>query len=140
MSSTRYKKHAGGAYTLQYHFVWCPKYRRKVLHGAILERQQRIGEDVALGVDQGDAGAQLSPQVINERIEVHASSVSGSGLGKHGNQACLARHACLQGYGEGAQSQQEEQGIGRSDLPVPLAHCKGHGLLQKLVADAANGA
>ena len=42
MSSTRYKQHAGGVYTLHYHFVWCPKYRRKVLHGAIAERLKEL--------------------------------------------------------------------------------------------------
>jgi|SRR5688572_20519225 putative transposase len=38
MGSTRYKKHVGSVYTLHYHFVWCSKYRRKVLHGAIADR------------------------------------------------------------------------------------------------------
>jgi len=38
----RYKQHAGGVYTLYYHFVWCPKYRRKVLHGAIADRLKEL--------------------------------------------------------------------------------------------------
>ena len=42
MGSTRYKQHAGGVYTLQYHFVWCPKYRRKVLTGAVAERLKAL--------------------------------------------------------------------------------------------------
>lgn len=52
MGSTRYKKHAGGIYTLHYHFVWCPKYRRKVLHGAIAERLKELLREKAdeLGV------------------------------------------------------------------------------------------
>ena len=28
---TRYYRNAGAVYSLQYHIVWCPKYRRKVL-------------------------------------------------------------------------------------------------------------
>jgi putative transposase len=50
MSSTRYKQHAGGVYTLHYHFVWCPKYRRKVLHGAIAERLKELLHEKAGGL------------------------------------------------------------------------------------------
>ena len=42
MSATRYQKHAGSIYTLNYHFVWCSKYRRKVLQGAIAERLREL--------------------------------------------------------------------------------------------------
>ena len=42
MGSTRYRKHAGGVSTLHYHFVWCPKYRRKVLTGAIATRLEQL--------------------------------------------------------------------------------------------------
>lgn len=31
MSDTRYRCNAGSVFALKYHFVWCPKYRRKVL-------------------------------------------------------------------------------------------------------------
>ena len=34
-------------YTLNYHFVWSPKYRRKVLTGKIAERLREIIEDIA---------------------------------------------------------------------------------------------
>lgn len=40
--STRYKKHAGGVFDVKYHFVWCPKYRRKVLTGKIAERLREV--------------------------------------------------------------------------------------------------
>jgi putative transposase len=42
MGSTRYRKHAGGVFTLHYHFVWCPKYRRKVLQGPIATRLEEL--------------------------------------------------------------------------------------------------
>jgi putative transposase len=53
MGSTRYRKHAGAVSSLHYHFVWCPKYRRKVLTGAIAERlNELLAEKAAeLGVD-----------------------------------------------------------------------------------------
>ena len=52
MSSTRYTQHAGGVYTLHYHFVWCPKYRRKVLQGSIADRLKELLHEKAevLGV------------------------------------------------------------------------------------------
>jgi len=31
----RYRKNAGSVYSLQYHLVWCPKYRRPVLTGDV---------------------------------------------------------------------------------------------------------
>lgn len=35
MEKPRYKIAPGGAYSLFYHFVWCPKYRRPVLTGEV---------------------------------------------------------------------------------------------------------
>lgn len=37
MSTPRYRKSAGCVYSLQYHLVWCPKYRKKVLVGQIAD-------------------------------------------------------------------------------------------------------
>ena len=37
MTDTRYRRNAGSVYSLKYHLVWCPKYRRKVLVGEIAE-------------------------------------------------------------------------------------------------------
>lgn len=37
MSDTRYRRNAGSVYSLKYHLVWCPKYRRKVLVGDVAE-------------------------------------------------------------------------------------------------------
>ena len=35
---TRYVKNAGAVFTLKYHLVWCPKYRRPVLEGRVAAR------------------------------------------------------------------------------------------------------
>ena len=53
MGSTRYRKHAGGVATLHYHFVWCSKYRRKVLTGPIAARLEELLREKAnqLGVE-----------------------------------------------------------------------------------------
>ena len=43
-----YRIHSGGVYHIRYHFVWCPKYRRPVLMGAIASRlRELIHEKVA---------------------------------------------------------------------------------------------
>ena len=35
MANSRYQRNAGCVFTLKYHLVWCPKYRRKVLTGKV---------------------------------------------------------------------------------------------------------
>jgi len=39
---SRYAKNAGAVYSLKYHVVWCPKYRRSVLTGAIDARLRAL--------------------------------------------------------------------------------------------------
>ena len=36
--SERYKRNTGCVYNVKYHVVWCPKYRKEVLVGAVAER------------------------------------------------------------------------------------------------------
>lgn len=40
--STRYAKNAGAVFSLKYHVVWCPKYRRRVLTGAVDARLREL--------------------------------------------------------------------------------------------------
>jgi putative transposase len=42
MSAERYRHIPGSVSTINYHFVWCPKYRRKVLTGAVAERLKEL--------------------------------------------------------------------------------------------------
>jgi putative transposase len=42
MTNTRYRKNAGSVFSLKYHLVWCPKYRRKVLVGTVAEDLNRL--------------------------------------------------------------------------------------------------
>lgn len=42
MSAERYRHIRGSVSTINYHFVWCPKYRRKVLIGAVAERLKQL--------------------------------------------------------------------------------------------------
>ena len=45
--SSRYAKNAGAVFSLKYHLVWCPKYRRSVLTGEIDARLKELLHDVA---------------------------------------------------------------------------------------------
>jgi putative transposase len=38
----RYRKNAGAVFSLKYHLVWCPKYRRPVLVEAVDRRLQQL--------------------------------------------------------------------------------------------------
>jgi putative transposase len=38
----RYRTHAGAVFSLKYHLVWCPKYRRKVLISPVDERLKEL--------------------------------------------------------------------------------------------------
>jgi putative transposase len=53
MSTPRYRKHVGCVYNLQYHLVWCPKYRKSVLVGPVESAlKQRLSEKAqALSVE-----------------------------------------------------------------------------------------
>ena len=44
---TRYAKNAGAVFSLKYHIVWCPKYRRSVLTPPVDERLKVVLGDVA---------------------------------------------------------------------------------------------
>jgi putative transposase len=38
----RYRKNAGAVYSLKYHIVWCPKFRRPVLVDAVADRLRAL--------------------------------------------------------------------------------------------------
>ena len=39
---SRYTQNAGAVFSLKYHVVWCPKYRRPVLEGAVADRLKAL--------------------------------------------------------------------------------------------------
>lgn len=49
---TRYAKNAGATFSLKYHLVWCPKYRRPVLTDDVAAR---LGELIAQVADELEA-------------------------------------------------------------------------------------
>jgi putative transposase len=42
MSDIRYRRNAGSVYSLKYHLVWCPKYRRNVFTDGIAEELRSL--------------------------------------------------------------------------------------------------
>ncbi len=42
MSDIRYRRNAGSVYSLKYHLVWCPKYRRGVLIGEVADELRSL--------------------------------------------------------------------------------------------------
>jgi len=54
MAHSRYSRNVGAVYSLQYHIVFCPKYRRKVLVGEVedalksllLQKSQELGLEI----------------------------------------------------------------------------------------------
>jgi len=44
---TRYAKNASAVFSLKFHLVWCPKYRRPVLEGAVADRLKALLQDTA---------------------------------------------------------------------------------------------
>ena len=47
MAQGRYAKNAGAVFALTFHVVWCPKYRRPVLTGAVAARRKEMLTEVA---------------------------------------------------------------------------------------------
>ena len=39
---SRYAKNTGAVFSLKYHVVWCPKYRRRVLDGPVADRLKAL--------------------------------------------------------------------------------------------------
>lgn len=42
MTVERYRHNAGAVFSLKYHLVWCPKYRKQVLTGAVETRLKEL--------------------------------------------------------------------------------------------------
>jgi putative transposase len=66
---TRYAKNAGAVFTLKYHLVWCPKYRRGVLTGQIAKRLDELIRDTALEFGMTLQAMEIMPEHVHLCIE-----------------------------------------------------------------------
>ena len=65
MSSQRYRKNAGSVYNLHFHLVWCPKYRKPVLTGAVEARLKELLHEKASELQIEIEGLEVMPDHVH---------------------------------------------------------------------------
>ncbi len=65
MSSPRYRKNAASAFNLNLHFVWCPKYRKQVLTGAVENRLKELLHAKATALEVEIKGLEVMPDHVH---------------------------------------------------------------------------
>jgi len=65
MSAERYRHIRSSVSTLTYHFVWCPKYRRKILTGAIADRLSTLLHERAAALDLEMVALNVMPDHVH---------------------------------------------------------------------------
>ena len=69
MSDTRYRRNAGSVFSLKYHLVWCPKYRRKVLTGEVASDLLALLYQKAAELDVKIESVEIMPDQVHLFIE-----------------------------------------------------------------------
>lgn len=69
MADPRYAKNAGAVFSLKYHVVWCPKYRRSVLVPPIDERLKGVLAEVAAEHDMTIHALEVMPDHVHVFVE-----------------------------------------------------------------------
>lgn len=70
MAQPRYAHNAGAVFSLKYHLVWCPKYRRKVLVNGVADRLK-----VLLAEKAAEIGATLHAlEVLPDHVQLFVES------------------------------------------------------------------
>src|SRR4051812_27805685 len=64
MSDARYRRNAGSFFSLKYHRVWTPKYRRKMLVGAVADDLQRLLFETAEHLGAGIEALEVMPDHV----------------------------------------------------------------------------
>ena len=67
--ASRYAKSRGAVYSLKFHLVWCPKYRRPVLVGPVEKRLRELLEQKAIEVQATVAALEVMPDHVHLLIE-----------------------------------------------------------------------
>ena len=68
--SIKYKSNNNVVYSCKYHIVWCPKYRRKVLIGAVETRLKEIITDVCIEFKSEMIEMEIMPDHVHLLVEV----------------------------------------------------------------------
>ena len=69
MPDTRYKRNAGAVFTLKYHLVWCPKYRKPVLGGPVARRLKELLEEKAAELGATIHALEIMPDHVHMFVE-----------------------------------------------------------------------
>jgi putative transposase len=69
MVVSRYVKNRGAVYSLKFHLVWCPKYRRPVLVGPVEKRLRELLEQKAIELQATMAALEVMPNHVHLLIE-----------------------------------------------------------------------
>ena len=69
-SLTQYKSNNNVVYSCQYHVIWCPKYRRKVLIDGVDERLKSIIQDVATQTNSEVLEMEVMPDHVHLLLSV----------------------------------------------------------------------
>lgn len=65
----RYARNASAVFSLKYHLVWCPKYRREVLTGKIEARLRRLIIEKAAEIDMTIHAFEIMPDHVHLFVE-----------------------------------------------------------------------
>lgn len=66
---SRYAKNSGAVFSLKYHLVWCPKFRRPVLDEAVARRLSEIIRDVAGEIEATIHVHEIMPDHVHLFVE-----------------------------------------------------------------------
>jgi Transposase IS200 like len=66
---SRYRKNTGAVFTLKYHLVWCPKYRRQVLVGDVATRLKELLEAKAAELRATIHALEIMPDHVHLFVE-----------------------------------------------------------------------
>jgi|SRR6185312_4907152 len=69
MSGSRYAKNAGAVFSLKYHLVWCPKYRRPVLMPPVDARLKELVTEIASEHGMTILASQVMPDHVHLFVE-----------------------------------------------------------------------
>ena len=65
MMGGQYKSNAGSVFSLKYHLVWCPKYRRNILGGNVVERLKELLVEKAYQLDVDIEALEIMPDHVH---------------------------------------------------------------------------
>ena len=69
MVDTRYRRTSGAVFSLKYHLVWCPKYRRPVLEGDVALRLKTLLSEKAAELEATVHALEIMPDHVHLFVE-----------------------------------------------------------------------